>query len=139
MRTAKIVIALILMLALFPLAPATSFAQDDEIPIFLEIFFDDPAHGRLRELLAQEIFLIGNTKIVDAAYFDTWDCVVVSVVGLRDECGLAFSYAYGYSDISEPYIFVDHGVLVCEEADSDLKWVAGEIIDEVKLDLDYIW
>jgi len=138
-RSARIVIALIIMLTLFPFAPAASLAQDDEIPIFLEIFFDDPAHARLRELLAQEIFLIGNTRIVEAYYFDTFDCVVVSVVGLRDECGLAFSYAYGYSDIYEPYIFVDHGVLVCGEADSDLEWVAGEIIDEVKLDLDYIW
>lgn len=125
-----------------------SFASPSmaSIPVYIVLDFDDPAAGQFRTFLEQAIAGLGGISIVGKDHLDVEDCAIVSVVGFRykgasgEDLGFPFSYAIGYSEPGDSYFYYEyHNVLVGYANTDGLSWAAGEIADELDIELDLWW
>jgi len=130
------------MLVLSPASPSMA----DDIPVYIVLDFDDPTAGQFRTLLEQEIVALGGITLVDKDHLSVEDCAILSVVGFRykgpsgEDLGFPFSYAIGYSEPGDSYLYYEyHNVLVGYADYEGLSWAAGEIADELDIELALWW
>lgn len=117
-----------------------------EIPVYIVLDFDDPAAGQFRTLLEQKIVALGGITLVNKDHLSIEDCAILSVVGFRykgpsgEDLGFPFSYAIGYSEPGDSYLYYEyHNVLVGYANAEGLSWAAGEIADELDVELALWW